>query len=79
MTRLSPRERQIVECVGGEGLSNPATARKLGISIHTLKTHVRRIVKKAGDGRPPRELLVSLHWETIVRCRPDGRLTPEGD
>ncbi|PSL00128.1 LuxR family two component transcriptional regulator [Murinocardiopsis flavida] len=42
---LTPRERQVLVCVG-EGLSNQQIARRLGITETTTKTHVSRILAK---------------------------------
>jgi two-component system, NarL family, nitrate/nitrite response regulator NarL len=44
-TDLTPRERTVVGLIG-DGLSNKAIARQLGISPHTVKSHVRNIMKK---------------------------------
>lgn len=42
---LTPRERQVLACVG-EGLSNQQIARRLDITETTTKTHVSRILAK---------------------------------
>lgn len=42
---LSPRERQILDLMVS-GLTYDQTARRLGISVHTVGTHVRRIRAK---------------------------------
>lgn len=47
--RISPREREIMELVL-QGMNNPAIAKKLFISVPTVKTHVQRIFQKAGVG-----------------------------
>ncbi|CAN5601927.1 response regulator transcription factor [soil metagenome] len=44
-TVLTPRERSVVGLIGN-GLSNKAIARQLGISPHTVKSHVRNIMDK---------------------------------
>ncbi len=46
-TNLTPREREIVYLVA-EGLSNKRIAARLGISIDTVSTHLRRIFAKLG-------------------------------
>lgn len=46
---LSEREKQILEAVA-EGLSNSQIGRKLYLSPHTVKTHLRRISQKSGLG-----------------------------
>lgn len=43
--RLTPREHEVVELIA-EGMSNKAIARSLGISPHTVKSHVRNILEK---------------------------------
>jgi len=44
---LTPREQEILACVG-EGLSNKAAARRLGISAHTVKFHLEAVFAKLG-------------------------------
>jgi two-component system, NarL family, nitrate/nitrite response regulator NarL len=44
-TDLTPRERTVVGLIG-DGLSNKAIAKHLGISPHTVKSHVRNIMEK---------------------------------
>lgn len=46
-TPLSPREREILSLVA-EGLGNKIVAARLGISEHTVKTHVTSIFEKLG-------------------------------
>ncbi|MEU8548004.1 response regulator transcription factor [Streptomyces roseoverticillatus] len=43
--RLSPRERQVLAHIGA-GLTYHQTARRLGISVHTVGTYLRRIRAK---------------------------------
>lgn len=45
--RLSKRERDIFLRVG-EGLANKEIAERLGISVHTVETHRKNIVRKMG-------------------------------
>ena len=42
---LTPREVEILGCLG-EGMSNKAIARKLGISAHTVKFHLEAVFTK---------------------------------
>ncbi|HYZ62163.1 MAG TPA: response regulator transcription factor [Acetobacteraceae bacterium] len=44
---LTPRELEILECLG-EGMSNKAVARRLGISAHTVKFHLEAVFAKLG-------------------------------
>jgi len=46
-TPLSPREREILSLLA-EGLGNKIVAARLGISEHTVKTHVASIFQKLG-------------------------------
>jgi len=45
MPLLTPREREILGLIG-EGLSNKAMARRLGISVHTVKFHMEALFNK---------------------------------
>ncbi len=42
---LTPRELEILRCLG-EGMSNKAVARRLGISAHTVKFHLEAVFAK---------------------------------
>ncbi len=46
-TRLSEREREVLECVA-KGLPNKLIAGKLGISEKTVKTHLTRVYQELG-------------------------------
>ena len=43
--KLSNREMEICECVS-RGLDNKQIGKELGISEHTVKTHLKNIYKK---------------------------------
>lgn len=45
MPLLTPREREILGLIG-EGLSNKSMARRLGISVHTIKFHMEALFTK---------------------------------
>jgi DNA-binding CsgD family transcriptional regulator len=46
-TLLTPREVQILDAIA-DGLTNKAIARRLGISLHTVKFHVESVFRKLG-------------------------------
>ena len=46
-TLLTPREVEVLAAIGN-GVSNKAIARPLGISQHTVKFHVESLVRKLG-------------------------------
>jgi DNA-binding NarL/FixJ family response regulator len=43
--RLTNREREIIALLG-EGLSNKEIAKRLGIAVHTVKSHVHNVLEK---------------------------------
>lgn len=47
MKNLSPRELQLIQAVG-EDLKDQAIAGRLGISVHTVRTHFERVFRKLG-------------------------------
>ena len=47
LTLLTPRETQILDAIA-DGLTNKAIARRLGISLHTVKFHVESVFRKLG-------------------------------
>jgi DNA-binding NarL/FixJ family response regulator len=46
---LTPREIEVLAAIG-DGLSNKAAARRLGISPHTVKFHIESLFRKLGAG-----------------------------
>ena len=44
---LTPREAQILDAIA-DGLTNKAIARRLGISLHTVKFHLESVFRKLG-------------------------------
>jgi len=63
--QLSPRELEIVEKVGRDGLSWPEVDEDLNITKSTRQTHVQRIMAKFGSSRPPREALVQIYFQHV--------------
>jgi two-component system, NarL family, nitrate/nitrite response regulator NarL len=43
--RMTPREREVINLIA-EGLSNKAIGKRLHISVHTVKSHLRNIMDK---------------------------------
>lgn len=62
---ISDREQGVLELIAQGGLSNQEIADKLHISLHTVKTHARRINAK---------LDVKSRTQAIVRARELGGL-----
>jgi DNA-binding CsgD family transcriptional regulator len=44
---LTPREAEVLAAIG-EGLANKEIARRLGISLHTVKFHIESLYRKLG-------------------------------
>lgn len=63
--RITKREREIVDLIS-EGLSNKDIARRLHVSIYTVKSHVHRILEK-----------LALRSRLDVALYARGRATPE--
>jgi DNA-binding NarL/FixJ family response regulator len=60
---LSPREHEVLQLVG-EGLSNPAIAERLGITLRSAEKHVSSIFARLGlpdTGSENRRVLAVLH------------------
>ena len=62
--KLSPRQRQIIELVGGDGLSWKAVARRLGISQSTVRVHLFRLMVKLGSTHRPRHAIVTYYFRS---------------
>jgi len=68
VTSLSPREREIVECMEG-GLTNKEIGRRLGISDVTVKTHAQNIFNKLNISSR-RRLLLARSERRATRLSP---------
>ncbi len=62
---LSPRERQVVMLVG-VGWSYGEVGKQLGISKHTVRTSVARIMGRYPSPQTPREALVTLYHTVVL-------------
>jgi DNA-binding CsgD family transcriptional regulator len=71
--RLSPRERQIVERLFDDA-SEAVIADDLGISPHTVHTHLERLYHKLGVGSRC-AVVARVFREYVVACR-SGTLPP---
>lgn len=63
MTHLSPRQREIVELVGRDGLTYREVGEALGITRKTVEAHISVIVRKADLRMRQREVLCHLWSE----------------
>ena len=58
---LTPREIDVLHAIG-EGLTNKAIARRLGISLHTVKFHVEAIFRKLGVSTRTGAVAKAAEW-----------------
>ncbi len=56
---LSPREREVLQCVA-QGLSNPDIAARLHIAETTVKTHLLRVFAKLDVDDRTRAVVVAM-------------------
>jgi NarL family two-component system response regulator LiaR len=61
---LTPRQREILRLVAA-GLENKQIARRLGIGVHTVKTHVSRVLHKLGASSRTEAVVVALRDRLI--------------
>ena len=74
--RLSNRERQILTAIS-TGQTNTEIARRLGISLETVKTHIRRVYRTLGaTDRGHAVALAFLGGQIDVNRVADAALTP---
>ncbi|MBI3804299.1 MAG: response regulator transcription factor [Nitrospirae bacterium] len=79
---LTPREREILNCLG-EGASNKEIGSILGISEHTVKIHLRHILKKLHLNNRVQAAIFALKERTLppglpaaTDLREDGSISP---
>ena len=58
---LTPREIEVLNAIG-EGLTNKAIARRLTISLHTVKFHVESIFRKLGVSTRTSAIMKASQW-----------------
>ena len=58
---LSPRMEEILELVGGRGMTYGEAADELGISEHTVRSYVEEIARRIGSELKPRDAMVR-YW-----------------
>ena len=61
---LTPREIEVLTALR-DGLSNKATARRLGISPHTVKFHIESLFKKLGAASRSEAVVKGLKWQIV--------------
>lgn len=62
---LTPRQREILRLLAS-GLENKQIARKLGIGVHTVKTHVSRVLAKLGASSRTEAVVVAMRDRLIT-------------
>ena len=61
---LTPREAEVLALVG-QGMSNKAVARRLGISLHTVKFHLEALFEKLGASSRAQAVAIGLRGGAI--------------
>lgn len=61
---LTPRQREILRLIAA-GLENKQIARKLGIGVHTVKTHVSRVLHKLGASSRTEAVVLAMKERLI--------------
>ena len=61
---LTPRQREILRLIAA-GLENKQIARRLGIGVHTVKTHVSRVLNKLGASSRTEAVVLALRDRLI--------------
>ncbi|HUC26880.1 MAG TPA: response regulator transcription factor, partial [Streptosporangiaceae bacterium] len=77
---LSPREKEVLRLLH-DGLSVPAIAAQMFISVSTAKTYVARLYEKLGAANRAQALMAALHHGLIQYhedTSSEGKGTPHG-
>jgi DNA-binding NarL/FixJ family response regulator len=67
--QLSPREREIMHLMA-EGLTAEAIGSQLGVSVETVRTHVRNVIRKLQARNRVHAIALALERGEIARCAP---------
>jgi DNA-binding NarL/FixJ family response regulator len=68
LATLTRREREVAGLLA-DGLSNKQVARRLAITIATVKDHVHRILRKSGL---PNRTAIAIAWKRTLAADPAG-------
>lgn len=66
-SRLTSREREVLELIADERLGNKQIARRLGVSLYTVKNHVHNIIEKLGVQDRNEAVLCAKRQNLLVR------------
>lgn len=66
-SRLTAREREVLELIADERLGNKQIARRLGVSLYTVKNHVHNIIDKLGVQDRNEAVLSAKRQHLLVR------------
>jgi DNA-binding CsgD family transcriptional regulator len=72
VARLTPRELEILR-EAALGRRNDDIARALGMSRHTVRTHVQNILTKLGVHSKLEAVLVAIRYGRVAPLAPSGR------
>jgi DNA-binding NarL/FixJ family response regulator len=73
--QLSPREREVLHLMA-EGFTGEAIARRLGLSVETVRTHARNVIRKLQARNRVHAIAIALQRGDITLEGRDG--APEG-
>jgi DNA-binding NarL/FixJ family response regulator len=73
ISRLTPREQEILTLIAAHGLSNGEIAHKLVLSEATVKTHVARVIMKTGSRDRAQAVTLAYQSGLVRPPRPASR------
>ena len=73
ISRLTPREQEILILIAAHGLSNGEIAHKLVLSEATVKTHVARVIMKTGSRDRAQAVTLAYQGGLVRPPRPASR------